>query len=62
MTRIHHHLANQNNEAILYGLAHAASYLWFQNKCRAIAAKILYCLASSSKEAVQNAVANVFSF
>lgn len=61
VARIHHHLANQNNEAILCGLAHAASYLWFQNKCRAIAAKILYCLASSSKEAVQNAVANVFS-
>jgi hypothetical protein len=60
VARIHHHLANQDNEVILCGLAHAASYLWVQRRCRAIAAEILYCLASSSIETVQEAVANVF--
>jgi nucleoside phosphorylase len=58
--RIRHHLATQDNEAILCGLAHAASYLWVQQRCRAIAAEILYTLASSSTESIQHAVASVF--
>ncbi|HEY9653758.1 MAG TPA: ATP-binding protein, partial [Coleofasciculaceae cyanobacterium] len=58
--QIRHHLANQDNEAILCGLAHAASHLWVQRKCRAIAAEILYTLASSSATSVQQAVASVF--
>jgi hypothetical protein len=58
--QIRHHLANQDNEAILCGLAHAASHLWIQRRCRAIAAEILYTLASSSATSVQQAVASVF--
>ncbi|MEG4214414.1 AAA family ATPase [Microcoleus sp. Pol14C6] len=58
--RIGHHLATQDNEAILCGLAHAASHLWVQQRCRPIAAKILYTLASSSTESIQHAVASVF--
>jgi len=58
--RIRHHLATQDNEAILCGLAHAASLLWVEQRCRAIAAKILYTLASSSTESIQHAVASVF--
>ncbi|MEG4417304.1 AAA family ATPase [Microcoleus sp. LAD1_D5] len=58
--RIRHHLATQDNEAILCGLAHAASHLWVQQRCRAIAAEILYTLASSSSESIQHAVASVF--
>ncbi|MBD2100975.1 AAA family ATPase [Leptolyngbya sp. FACHB-261] len=58
--RIHSHLAAQDNESVLCGLAHAASHLWSQRRCRAIAAKILYTLASSSATSVQYAVAKVF--
>ena len=58
--RIRHHLADRDNEAILCGLAHAASHLWIQIKCRAIAAEILYTLASSSNTYIQHAVASVF--
>lgn len=58
--RIRHHLATQDYEAILCGLAHAASHLWVQRRCRAIAAEILYTLASSSATSVQHAVASVF--
>jgi hypothetical protein len=58
--QIRHHLANQDNEAILCGLSHAASHLWVQRRCRAIAAEILYTLASSSATSVQQAVASVF--
>ncbi|WP_333153337.1 phosphorylase family protein [Microcoleus sp. B9-D4] len=58
--RIRHHLATQDNEAILCGLAHAASYLWVEQKCRVIAAEILSTLASSSTESIQHAVASVF--
>lgn len=58
--QIRHHLANQDNEAILCGLAHAASHLWIQRRCRAIAAEILCTLASSSATSVQHAVASVF--
>ena len=58
--RIGYHLATQDNEAILCGLAHAASHLWSQTRCRAIAAKILYTLASSSNTSIQHAVASVF--
>lgn len=58
--QIRHHVANQDNEAILCGLAHAASHLWIQRRCRAIAAEILYTLASSSITSVQHAVASVF--
>lgn len=58
--RIRHHLADRDNEAILCGLAHAASHLWIHIKCRAIAAEILYTLASSSNTSIQQAVASVF--
>jgi hypothetical protein len=58
--RIRHHLTNQDNEAILCGLAHAASHLWVQRRCRALTAEILYSLANSPSEAVQDAVASVF--
>ncbi len=58
--RIREHLSTQDNEAILCGLAHAASHLWVQRRCRAIAAEILYTLASSSHASVQHAVAAVF--
>jgi nucleoside phosphorylase len=58
--RIRYHLATQDNEAILCGLAHAASHLWSQTRCRVIAAEILYTLASSSTESIQHAVASVF--
>lgn len=58
--KIREHLDTQDNEAILCGLAHAASYLWVQRRCRAIAAEILYTLASSSLSSVQRAVAAVF--
>lgn len=58
--RIRHHLATQENEAILCGLAHAASHLWVQRGCRALAAEILYTLASSSAISIQHAVASVF--
>ncbi|NER00980.1 MAG: ATP-binding protein, partial [Cyanothece sp. SIO2G6] len=58
--QIRHHLTNDDNEAILAGLAYAASHLWVHSKCRAIASEILYTLASSSYESVQRAVANVF--
>jgi hypothetical protein len=58
--QINQHLATQNNEAILCGLAHAASHLWVQNRCRAIAHNILYNLVPSSSESIQNAVASVF--
>jgi hypothetical protein len=52
--RIRTHLAEQeqNNEAILCGLAHAASHLWMRQRCRAIAAEILYTLASSPSEPI----------
>jgi len=58
--RIRHHLVTQDNEAILCGLAHAASYLWSHQRCRAIAAEILSTLASYSSISVQHAVADVF--
>jgi nucleoside phosphorylase len=57
---IRHHLADRDNEAILCGLAQAASHLWIQIKCRVIAAEILYTLASSSNTSIQHAVASVF--
>ena len=62
LSKIHHHLANQNNKAILCGLAHAASNMWVKRKCRAIAAKILYRLTSSNDKEIQTAVTNVFRF
>lgn len=58
--RIREHIAAQDHEAILCGLAHAASHLWVQRRCRAIAAEILYTLACSSHASVQHAVAAVF--
>ncbi|MBD2020643.1 hypothetical protein H6F43_10670 [Leptolyngbya sp. FACHB-36] len=58
--RIRTHIATQDNEAILCGLAHAASHLWVQRRCRALAAEILYTLASSPSTVVQHAVVNVF--
>jgi len=60
VARIRHHLTTQDNEAILCGLAHAASHLWFKQRCRAIATEVLYTLASSSSISVQKAVARIF--
>lgn len=60
VNRIRTHLATQDNEAILCGLTHAASHLWVQRRCRAIAAEILYTLASSLTTSIQHAVASVF--
>ncbi|NEQ68048.1 MAG: ATP-binding protein, partial [Symploca sp. SIO2D2] len=60
VARIRHHLTTQDNEAILCGLAHAASHLWFKQRCRAIATEVLYTLASSSSTSVQKAVASIF--
>jgi SEFIR domain/ATPase family associated with various cellular activities (AAA) len=58
--RIRHYLTTQNNDALLCGLAHAASHLWGQRKCRAIAAEILHTLAASANKSIQHAVAAVF--
>jgi len=58
--RIRHHLANPTDEAVLCGLAYAASYLWVQRRCRASAAEILVKLSSCPAESVQDAVASVF--
>ena len=60
VNRIRSHLAIQNNEAVLCGLAHAASHLWVQRRCRAIAAEILHTLTSSPNTSIQHAVASVF--
>ncbi len=60
VARIHDHLATQDNEALLCGLAHAASHLWSQRGCRTIATEILYTLASSSTASIRHAVAIVF--
>jgi hypothetical protein len=49
-----------DKEAILCGLAHAASNLCSQRGCRKISADILQVLANSSNESIQHAVANVF--
>jgi len=58
--RIDGHLASPHDEAILCGLAHAASHLWVQQRCRAIAAEILSTLAASTSPSIQHAVASVF--
>jgi nucleoside phosphorylase len=58
--RIRSHLTTHDNDAILCGLAHAASFLWGQRRCRMIATEILYILASSGNRAIQLAVASVF--
>lgn len=60
VAKIDHHLVVQDDEAILCGLAHAASRMWVQKRCRAKAAEILYNLASSNIETIQSAVAKVF--
>jgi nucleoside phosphorylase len=60
--RIRHHLEHQGDESILCGLAHAASHLWVQRRCRALSSEILYNLASSPSEAIQHAVASVFQW
>jgi SEFIR domain len=61
--RIREHLTTQDdNEAILCGLAHAASHSWIHQRCRAISAEILFTLASSLYTSVQHAVATIFRF
>jgi hypothetical protein len=60
--KIRHHLTTPNSEAILCGLAHAASHLWSMPRCRALAAEILYSLSSSANPSIQHAVANVFQW
>lgn len=60
VAKIDHHLASRDDEAVLCGLAHAASHMWVQRRCRAKAAEILYNLSSSNIEAIQTAVASVF--
>jgi SEFIR domain len=52
--------SSQDNDAILCGLAHAASFLWGQPRCRVIAAEILHDLAFSNNKLIQSAVSNVF--
>jgi hypothetical protein len=59
--KIRHHLTTQDSEAILCGLAHAASHLWTVPRCRAVA-EILYTLAFSANPSIQHAVANVFQW
>ncbi|MBW4501494.1 MAG: TIR domain-containing protein [Scytonema hyalinum WJT4-NPBG1] len=60
VAKISHHLTTQDNEAVLCGLAHAASHMWVQRRCRTKAAEILYNLAPSNIEAIQSALASVF--
>ncbi|MCC5604143.1 hypothetical protein [Nostoc favosum] len=60
VAKIDHYLANQNDEAVLCGLAHVASHLWIQKRCRTKAAEILYNLAPSNIEVIQSIVASVF--
>jgi hypothetical protein len=60
--RIRNHLTNQDNDAILCGLAYAASHLWVKRRCRTIATDILQTLASSSVVQIQHAVASVFNW
>ncbi|MBE9110107.1 ATP-binding protein [Nodosilinea sp. LEGE 07298] len=61
VSRIRQHLAEQDNEALLCGLAHAASHLWAQRECRTIATETLHTLAFSSKKSIQKAVSTVFN-
>lgn len=60
VAKIDHHLANQDDEAVLCGLAHVASHMWVKRRCRTKAAEILYNLAPSNIEAIQSTVASVF--
>ncbi len=60
VAKIDHYLITQDDEAVLCGLAHVASHMWLQRRCRAKAAEILYNLAPSNIEAIQSAVARVF--
>ncbi|MBD2169244.1 hypothetical protein H6G04_33305 [Calothrix membranacea FACHB-236] len=60
VAKIDHHLAHHDDEAVLCGLAHVASHMWVQRRCRKKAAEILYNLASSNNEAIQSIVASVF--
>lgn len=60
VAKINDHLTVRDNEAILCGLAHAASRMWVQKRCRASSAEILYNLASSNIETIQSAVSKVF--
>ena len=59
-TRICHHLTSQDNEAVLCGLAHAASHLWSQRRCRKLSKEILDSLISFTDQSVQNIVARFF--
>jgi len=59
-TKIDYHIAHSQDEAVLCGLAHAASHMWFQRRCRTTPAKILYNLSSSNNDAIQHAVSRVF--
>ncbi|MBE9139464.1 AAA family ATPase [Nodosilinea sp. LEGE 07088] len=58
--RIEQHLRDQSNDTILCGLAHAASHLWSQRRCRKISVEILCTLANSSNKSIQRAVSNFF--
>ena len=60
VAKIDYHLAKKDDDAILCGLAHVASHMWVQKRCREKAAKILYNLAPSNIEAIQSVVASVF--
>lgn len=58
--RIEQYLANQSNDSVLCGLAHAASHLWSQRRCRRISVEILCTLANSSNTSIQHAVSSFF--
>ena len=58
--RIEQHLRDYSNDTILCGLAHAASHLWSQRRCRRISVEILRTLANSSNKSIQRAVSSFF--
>lgn len=60
VAKIDHHLAHHDDEAVLCGLAHIASHMWVQRRCRTKATEILYNLALSNNDAIQSIVARVF--
>ena len=60
VNRIELHLNQAQDEAILCGLAHAATYFWKYPRVQVISTKILATLASHPANSVQKAVARLF--
>jgi len=58
--RIRQLLVSTKDLAVLCGLAHAASHLWYNNSDRSKVAEILTALAASDDESIQIAVAGLF--